>query len=269
MTKELLIPVRIDLIGGWSDQLTWPYPAAVINASIGWEGGYEGGYPIRIRRLGLDCQKVESVITGVGTGLGISSILEAGKVLIQNPDADYIQHVLDWEQSEGTCGGWQDQIGAVAPGLKLITTDDHKNFSIKTGSNVDVMNHIVLFDTGSRRRSKKIGDKVRRLFHSESFVDALKQNVASAIEIFDADPRTFALGCCEGWQRLVRLFPGMDIEPPQTELVWGHKLVGAGGGGYGVGFVEEPDERDEIIDLYAKHGWWATKPMLLDGILHK
>lgn len=265
---EVLLPVRIDLIGGWSDQLSWPHTAAVINASVGWHGGHNGGYPLRIRRIRNGSHRVNSIIPGVGTGLGISSILEAGKLLIQDREADYIQHVLEREQAEGTCGGWQDQIGAVASGLKLIVTSDHKQFDIKEHASPDVIEHIIIFDTGQRRRSKQIGDKVRELFATKKFVDALQKNVEVAQEVFDASPVEIARACDEGWQRLSQLVPGMDVDIPQHEMIIGHKLCGAGGGGYGVVFVDKPDNRDDVIEMFKQHGWWCTKPVLLPGIYH-
>lgn len=260
MTIDL--PVRIDFLGGWSDQSDWKYEAAVINASIGWEKNDDSLYPIRITEKG-----VKTKIQGIGTGLGISSIIEAGKFLLRNPNGDYIQPTLKYEQEVGIKGGWQDQIGGIEPGFKLITTHDHKNFNIEKLIRPDILNHLILFDTGVRRSSKVIGDKIRELMNGDNskFIKTLKKNVATAKHIFGEDAKKFALSCIEGWEKLNEFVP-MDIKVHETKLVWGHKLCGAGGGGYGIYFVKYPEDRKILIDKLKSIGLWATIPVVLEGI---
>jgi hypothetical protein len=57
----LRAPVRIDLLAGWSDQPSWPGPAAVLNASV----TFGDGYPLEFGEDGW-----RSEISGIGTGLG-------------------------------------------------------------------------------------------------------------------------------------------------------------------------------------------------------
>ena len=137
--KKILLPVRANLLGGWTDQLLWERPAAVINFAMGWHGGFENLYPLLTTR-----KKIDSKIEGIGTGLGISSILAAAKFLLDCPDGDYVGHTLDWEWKNGTKGGWQDQIGAIQPGFKLISTSDRKNFTIQNRDDHPILERIVL-----------------------------------------------------------------------------------------------------------------------------
>lgn len=257
----LYLPVRIDFIGGWSDQLYWKYHAAVINASVGWSGGFGGFYPLAIDKDGF-----YSKIEGIGTGLGISSIKRAGEVLLNNKGENYIDEVLKWEEENGTRGGWQDQVGAIEPGLKLIETDDHKNLSIKRFDDHPMWNHLVLFDTGIRRHSKIVGDSVRKLFSDINFIETLKDIVAITQKLPDSDGETFCLTCVESWKRLGK-FVEMDIKDlPTSKMVYGYKLVGAGLGGFGICFVRKVVDVPEVINMYTSRKMWATRPVLLNGV---
>ena len=107
ISPRLNLPIRIDFIGGWTDQLCWKGPAAVCNGSF-------------------ECELPENTLQNPGTGLGISSILYAAEWIGENPDKlrdhhGYTQAALDAEASSCVQGGWQDAIGAIAPGLKLVT----------------------------------------------------------------------------------------------------------------------------------------------------
>ncbi|MEI8143307.1 MAG: hypothetical protein WCG48_01665 [Candidatus Berkelbacteria bacterium] len=267
--KGALLPIRINLIGGWTDQLFWEGPAAVINIAAGWGGCYDGGYPFMLLAQGEN-YRVSSRIPGIGTGLGISSILEGGKYLLAKPDGDFVGHTLEWEWNEGTKGGWQDQVGAIIPGLKLIKTTDHENFSIKQRDDHPVMSRIVLFDTDIRRRSGNVGDIVRLLIKYEpkfsKYLSTVVDRADSAL-LGDADEMIDL--CLESWVKLSELIKPyfeMDVDVPTPDRAVGHMLCGAGGGGYGIMFAKSEDDRDQVISDLEKQGFWATKPTLLDGI---
>jgi len=266
------VPARGNFLGGWSDQEAWVGPAAVVNASLGWitEDG-RGPYPIVLREGG---KEAEFLHDGVGTGLGISSILAAAKYLLAKGNHDplrtYIPHVLGWEREEGTRGGWQDQIGGIEPGVKLICGWSHRTFAIIHLPRPHWWDHLVLFDTGIRRPSRQIGQVVRQMMinREPSFITALEHNVADAMRVTEFNPFQFASACIEGWQRLCRLVPGMEVKPPNhgSPLIWGHMLFGAGGGGFGVEFVGDPRNRQKVVHELKEAGWWATVPILLHGI---
>ncbi len=261
------VPVRVNLLGGWSDQPQWPFSAAVVNAAVGWQKSPgDDPYPIRI-----DEEGIHSKIEGIGTGLGASSIIMAAKYLIEKGGKavlrEYVDYVLTWEREEGTQGGWQDQIGGIEPGFKLIETEDHVHFRITTRDSHPVWNHLVLFDTKIRRPSRIVGDKVRALFRNPKFQRALKENVKEAREYFYCDdPQEFALACLRGWQRLVKFVPQMEIPLPAIRGVWGSMLVGAGAGGWGIFFVKNPEDRTRVIAELQSYGLPAYLPVLLGGI---
>lgn len=255
---HLYLPVRIDFIGGWSDQLEWSYPSAVMNAAIGWNDSY----PLCIRG-----DRIESCIEGIGTGLGISSILSAGKFLSARKDKDesYIKAVLDWEESTGTKGGWQDQIGGIEGGMKLITTNNHRDFVIQRRDNHPLLNNIILFDTNIRRHSKLIGDRMRKCLTEKPFIKSLCKIVSTTEKCFLMETDDCALACIDAWKTL-NSFVDMEVDcVPQTELMWGYKLAGAGGGGYGIAFIKNSECREEVCSLFNKSGLWATIPVLLGG----
>lgn len=256
------LPVRVDFAGSWSDQADdWPHPAAVLNAAVGWDGKY----PLTLDDEG----ELHSEVQGIGTGLGISSILAAGKFLRRHRTGDYVQAVLDWERRQGTKGGWQDQIGGCVPGLKLITTADHETFDIQRRDDHPILNHLVLFDTGIRRQSKRLGDRVRELMRDpdSGFCQALRRNVAEAPRLFRTDcVQDFAEGSLAAFSRLAEWVPEMSVETPNSPYAWGSRLVGAGGGGFGIYFCRAPELRPRLLVDLVGRGLWARVPELLPGV---
>jgi galactokinase/mevalonate kinase-like predicted kinase len=259
------LPVRIDFLGGWSDQECWQGPAAVLNAAVGWDGGY----PLTLDDEG----RLHSEVTGIGTGLGISSILAAGRFLQANPEGDYVRAVLDWERAQGTCGGWQDQIGGITPGCKLIHRERFGEFTeTHLWPEPSFWPHLVLFDTGIRRPSKSIGDRVRSLIGQEGhpFNASLHLNLATAKVLFAMGKELAADAICaefiDGWRRLVAYVPEMACPVPSPPHTLGHKLCGAGGGGFGLYFVETPEARAEVVSYLRERGHWAAIPELRDGV---
>ena len=265
-----LCGVRFNLAAGWSDQPNYDGLAAVINAAIGWHINETDldPYPLLYYR-----GTFRSKIAGVGTGLGISSIRVAMKFLTDNFGAldpkQYIQHVLDWEKQNGTEGGWQDQIGAIEGGFKLTVSENHRDFDIHRNDNHPIMDHIVLFDSGIRRPAKHIGDQVRILFNDRRFKAALAQNVEIAQRTFRGNAEELALGTFDCWQRLVSFVPEMEVNKlPLLPNCWGRVFTGAGGGGWGMYFMENPDSRQEAIGILNNRGYDAYIPVLLNGIKH-
>jgi hypothetical protein len=268
------LPVRINLLGGWSDQLLYPGRAAVINAAIGWKASdcFDGRYPLRIERRETDLTFL-SVIEGIGTGLGISSIKAAAELLLENPHGDYVGKALEWEWAEGTKGGWQDQVGAIHPGLKLVVTSDHEHYQICRNDDHPILKRIVLFDTGIRRRAEKIGAKVRDLFEEKVFLDFMAELVEQTERALTLDADSFALTCLAAWKRFAGFVPEMEVEAIPSipsELTHGHMMVGAGGGGFGIFFAKDNEKRDEIVQILNSHSIdgkaiWSVKPILLSG----
>jgi len=268
-------PVRANLLGGWTDQLLWDEEAAVVNFPVGWASDkcFKDTYPLMLDRLG----RFNSVISGRGTGLGISSIRAAmmyRQAFPERSNDDYIKFVLEYEKAIlGTEGGWQDQIGAMEPGFKLITTPTdekyrHRKFEIKRRDNHPVVQRMVLFDTKVRRNAGDLGDLVRDLMkNSKDFRAHLRSVAKSAVKCFDGTAEEMIDACNQSWQGFLKFVPKMALPKPlpQTELIKGHMLLGAGGGGFGIVFVDRPESRKEVIKLLEKSGFWATIPVLLPG----
>ncbi len=304
---RLELPVRIDFLGGWTDQECWEGPGAVLNAAVGWGGRY----PLALSTDG----KWSSLVEGEGTGLGISSIRHAAEWLMHEQDENWVLDQLT--QSEGatsedkiawladitaaqvsrafgatdlspreiscgiaasviqernsTRGGWQDAAGALYGGLKVVggVWPDLHCLTIPEGfSGGALFDTVVLFDTGYRRDSAVIGDKVRWLLNrrDEKLCRILKGAAENAPRLlFATDLREAALFCAGVWGLLCECAPEMQGPPmPSVTGPWGYKLCGAGGGGYGLLFCD-PQHRERDRDELLARGYWATIPELLPG----
>lgn len=248
------LPVRIDFIGGWTDQADWDGPKAVINAAVGWDG-----YPVIINK-----GQVLSKIEGIGTGLGLSSIIEAGKFLETNPKGNYVDHVLNYEHEMGVKGGWQDQIGAIEPGFKLISGPDQP---INRCDTHPIMNQIVIFDTGIRRKSGDIGESVRSKIKNGELKEKLTEVAYDAIAAFYSfDAIIFSNIMSRNWAELTRIVPEMQspLPIPKCNDLIGWKLCGAGGGGYGIAIASNSDTRQYLIEMFQAYGMNAAIPRLME-----
>lgn len=267
--------VRANLLGGWTDQLLWNEKAAVINFALGWRDKkcWEGHYPLMLDRLG----RFHSAVSGIGTGLGISSIRAAMYYLQAFPEReeDYIRFVLEYEKAMlGTEGGWEDQIGGINPGFKLITTPAeenrrHQQFAIQHYDDHPILARTILFDSKIRRRAGDIGDVVRHLMlNNEKFRSHLRTVAEMAEECFYESADEMIDACNYSWKKFVRFVPAMALPKPlpKTNLIAGHMLLGAGGGGFGLVFVKKEQNRKEVINLLNCADFWATEPVLTDGI---
>ncbi len=104
-----------------------------------------------------------------GSGLGTSSILAGacvkaiyrmlGKELSQE---ELYNRVLCMEQIMSTGGGWQDQVGGLAPGIKMVTSDAAivqeigcSPCSISTETLQELNERFCLIYSGQRRLAKK------------------------------------------------------------------------------------------------------------------
>lgn len=269
--NTLLLPSRLNFTGGWSDQPDWKYPAAVVNASIGWQ--HDAPYSPYTMAKGFN--RFDSAVEGIGTGLGISSIRAAANFIWDNGSGGdmYIKAGLMWEKENGTCGGWQDQIGAIEPSLKCIRSANHETFDIEQldGTDgvldpADLFAHLLLFDTGIRRPARPIGDKVRSLFDSKPFISALRANVQDAQHAYQMNTERFALAALEGWRRLCDHVPEMAVDLPVLHGAHGAMLMGAGGGGFGVAFLTAPNNFEVVArKLQNDAGMKSYRPVLLGG----
>jgi galactokinase/mevalonate kinase-like predicted kinase len=193
-----------------------------------------------------------------GSGLGTSSILAStllatlSDVCGLNWDRNVLfTRTLALEQMLTTGGGWQDQVGGIYRGFKMIETtpglaqkmtlrwlpehlfaSDYANRSI------------LLYYTGLTRLAKNIlKEIVRGIFlNSPAHIRLVEEIGANAMVAFNAAQRddypALAAAVRQSWELNQRLDSGTNPEPVQAILnpVWDYldatKLLGAGGGGY-------------------------------------
>jgi galactokinase/mevalonate kinase-like predicted kinase len=210
-----------------------------------------------------------SILSAVpkGSGLGTSSILAAtvlgtlSEVCALGWDkAEIGRRTLALEQLLTTGGGWQDQFGGILEGIKLLETSPGKMQSpmIKwlpesLFSDPLYKNRMLLYYTGITRVAKSIlADIVRGMFLNSSahlsLLEELKchaENTSTKLSAKDFEG--LAQNIKKSWQLNQKLDAGTNT-PEIQQLIdritpWsvGHKLLGAGGGGFM--FIMAADEK--------------------------
>ncbi len=193
-----------------------------------------------------------------GSGLGTSSIVAAvvlgvvHRVLGQTPTRRELFHaVLRVEQALTTGGGWQDQVGGVVDGVKMV--------SAEPGLAPDLRIHFVpadlldpsvnggatlLYYTGITRLAKNILQQVvgRYLDRDRAAMATLKRIHALPPRVADAmarkDAAAFGSWIRTAWELNKALDPNSTTPEVEALLervaphIHGAKLLGAGGGGF-------------------------------------
>lgn len=164
---------------------------------------------------------------------------------------DLITRTSMLEQVMTTAGGWQDQIGGIVPGVKLIRTDPGPGqvprlhwvrFDTSPGSALS--SRLLLYYTGYKRMAKNILQKVvgRYLARDPEAVSIIHQlkDLAEKMErdLGAADVNGFARGVDRYWQLKKELDPGSTSPKIESLLksidryLLARLLPGAGGGGF-------------------------------------
>lgn len=193
-----------------------------------------------------------------GSGLGTSSVLGAAmlaclaRVVGENLGTEgLIARTSLLEQLMTTGGGWQDQVGGVTPGVKLVRTGPGNDqtpslhwtvFERSAGS--PFRNQLLLYYTGYRRLAKHILRNVvnRYLARDPEALDVINRLKDGAERMkASLDAKDFAAvgrGIEEYWTLKKRLDPGSTnptiealLRRVQGDLI-GKLLPGAGGGGF-------------------------------------
>lgn len=193
-----------------------------------------------------------------GSGMGTSSILGAAvlacldRVLGVPYSIDRLNTMTSiLEQRMCTGGGWQDQVGGIVPGVKLIRTKPGVDqtaslswsvFDLRPGS--ELRERLLLYFTGQKRMARNILHNVVLHYLARDpmvlkTVDDLKEAVLELKTRLDAqDVDGFARSIEHYWTLKKQIDPGSTN--PQIEAVlksiapWtaGRLLPGAGGGGF-------------------------------------
>ncbi len=193
-----------------------------------------------------------------GSGLGTSSIM-AGAVLAcltalegkELPTAELFDQVLCLEQMLTTGGGWQDQVGGLTGGIKLVETAPGlpqqlrvTPLRLRPETTQALAERLVVVYTGQQRLAKNLLRAVmgRWMARDPEMVWILQEiarlalAMRAALESGDLDQLGWLLA--EHWALNRRMDPGCTnpfidgLFARMAPYICGGKLAGAGGGGF-------------------------------------
>ncbi len=196
-----------------------------------------------------------------GSGMGTSSILGAALVLALSRIAGSSEGwkrvaalTLGLEKEMRTCGGWQDQIGGLLPGVKLITTRSgpRQNPSVTRLSpraeealSAFLEERALLYFTGRKRMARNILRGVVEFFRenpddlAREIVRRLKSDAQRAFDAAEnEDWSAFCAAVNDYWLSKKALDPGSTNQLVESIIArmapWiaAVSLCGAGGGGF-------------------------------------
>ncbi|MCD7785830.1 MAG: bifunctional fucokinase/L-fucose-1-P-guanylyltransferase [Oscillospiraceae bacterium] len=193
-----------------------------------------------------------------GSGLGTSSILAGAcikgiyELTGTEISADEMyQRVLCMEQLMSTGGGWRDQVGGLAPGVKMVTSRPSlKQEIICTPLNIsdetlaELNSRFALIYTGQRRLARNLlRDVVGRYVTNdptslEAHYNIQRLAVLMRFELEKGNVDGFAKLMSEHWEESKRLDSGStntcidQIFASIDDLIDGRMICGAGGGGF-------------------------------------
>ena len=209
-----------------------------------------------------------------GSGLGTSSLLMSAILkaldlffgIEFNEQKNYSQ-VFSAEQLMTTAGGWQDQVGGLTPGLKLIRTYPGKNqfihidYSALSEETKDELNdRFVLLFSGQRRLAKNVlRNEMSTLFRNS--VDTLEilneiQSVCLLMkyELEKGNITRFAHFITKQFELVKKIDSGASNEFIELifnaidDLIDGKSICGAGGGGFLMCVLKKGHSKQELCE---------------------
>lgn len=224
--------------------------------------------------------RLTTCVTGLerGSGLGTSSILLAGcfKAMgrlfgFDYSDSEIIRMVFIAEQIMNTGGGWQDQAGALFPGVKISSSykGEEQNVSVRAIRLSDKMKSLfddraVLVPTGERHFGRfVVGDVADRYLSGnpealEALQEIKKLNDAVEKSLEKSDEKQF-FDCvnkhCELLKKISPKITNPKIERiiarlrEETEAV---SMCGAGAGGYLLTFLRNKTDVLRVREILKK-----------------
>ena len=210
-----------------------------------------------------------------GSGLGTSSIMGAvilaaiQRIMgIELSQRQLFYSVLRLEQALTTGGGWQDQIGGVIDGVKMIITEPgfvpHARIHYALPDVLDPKTNggrSLLYYTGVTRLAKNILQQVvgGYLNRQRATMATLKQIHTIAEEVTDAlirkDIVTFGHLVNVAWQLNKQLDPNSSNDEIELlfervrPFIYGAKLLGAGGGGFMLMICKSADDARSVREM--------------------
>ncbi len=193
-----------------------------------------------------------------GSGLGLNSILAGTCVRAlymfigeKLTEEKMFQLVLAIEQMMGAGGGWQDGIGGLVPGIKLITSRPglHQNVRIDQvnvpSSCIDELNRrFVMVNTGLRRSAINVVRRIVKKYLSgdsstiTALQDMLSISVLMKFNLERGDIDGFARLLNQQWDLSVKLYEETSnicidaILKACEDLIDAKFIAGVGGGGF-------------------------------------
>ena len=195
-----------------------------------------------------------------GSGLGTSSIM-AGAVLTclgrlvgqDATPAELFDEVLCLEQMLTTGGGWQDQVGGLVGGIKLVSTQPGlpqrihvEPVRLSPETRVELSSRLLLVFTGRQRLAKNLlrGVMGRWMARDPEMVwiqsEIARLAVAMRRALESGDVAGFGELLAEHWVINQRMDPGCTnsfiggLFEVMRPYIHGGKLAGAGGGGFAI-----------------------------------
>lgn len=205
-----------------------------------------------------------------GSGLGTSSILAGGCVkgifeLLGLPEDNIYDIVLCMEQIMSTGGGWQDQVGGLVPGFKLITSDpgfDQKirirPVTIPEDAKKELGERFALIYTGQRRLARNLlrdvmGNYIGARPESVNALSEMKPTAAlMTFYLEQGDIDSFAKLLDKHWELSKQLDSGStntcidQIFAVVEDLIDAKFICGAGGGGFVMVILKKGHTKAEL-----------------------
>ncbi len=193
-----------------------------------------------------------------GSGLGTSSILAGAciKGIYELTDTEIssdemYQRVLCMEQLMSTGGDWQDQVGGLAPGIKMVTSRPSLRqeiictpLNISNETLAELNERFALIYTGQRHLARNLlRDVVGRYVTNdptslEAHYNIQRLAVLMRFKLEKGNVDGFAKLMSEHWDESIRLDSGStntcidQIFASIDDLIDGRMICGAGGGGF-------------------------------------
>lgn len=217
--------------------------------------------------------------TPLGSGLGTSSIL-AGAVLLALSEVtgeaaagqgQLFDEVLCLEQMLTTGGGWQDQVGGLTGGIKLVTSGPGLPQRITVApvklapeTQAGLAQRLCLVYTGQQRLAKNLLRNVMSRWMAREpemvWIQAEIARLALAMRgcLLAGDLDGFGTLLGEHWTLNKAMDPGCtnpfidDLYVTMRPYILGGKLAGAGGGGFASVVVRSPDHAQGLAAALAE-----------------